>query len=166
MLWIAASRPVFPPLASFISQLTSSSECIQYSVYSPATMSKMFFLHPLCRPSRSYRTTPSCLQPAASPPSWERLCPRSASSSTESTLISENTLWSISTSHVIYLHTTLWGAQILVYLFVGEKHWPLSMRTWSTCSVCSLIVCRIQADSLHRCPPCWTISTARWFPLM
>lgn len=104
---------VFPPLPSFISQLTSSSERIQYSVCCPAMLSVSdeydVSLHPLCRPSRSYRTTPSCLRPAASPPSWERLCPRCASSSTESTHISENTLLSISTSHVIYLHTTWWG---------------------------------------------------------
>lgn len=57
------------------------------------------FLCCLCRLSRSCRTTPSYQQPAVRPPNWERLCPHSACSSTESTHISEHT-------HTLYTHVS------------------------------------------------------------
>lgn len=59
-------------------------------------------LSPLCRPFRSCRTTPSCLQPAARPPNWEHLCPRSAFSLTESIRISENARLRLSMLHTVF----------------------------------------------------------------
>lgn len=121
---------------------------------------------PLCRRSRSYRTTPSFPQPAARPPNWEHPSPRSASSSTESTRISENTLLTTSTWHSVYLHVFMVGwrgtsetghiTDQKSCLFISSRKTmthSICMRIWSNCNICRLNFCSKRADSWHHYPP-------------